>query len=779
MARDRMAQMDLLRHIARGELAALLGNEPFGDRSALDVDRMNRFLGFRDRAQQLYDLTSSEERAALDAFVDGINAWLARGRLSLEHRLLGVRDGRDIRAWTAADSLAVYQMIMYSLSGNADREVRRLAIACASGLPALERVWPQDIEFRQFALPEEDLTADFYPPQPTIVVDLVPELAELCRQGADDEFAPTRHVAVRGQAGPIALAWLVELFRTGWSASNNWAVAGTRTKSGKPLLSSDPHLPHMNPPLVWGVEVEYPGLRVAGFTLPGLHRVVFGHNPYVAWGATTNHVDRQDLVVHRARSVLVDGKQVGGYEVEGDLVPFEYRTEVFELKGSEPVRATARFTKDGPLLNDLDPFVAGKIPLTALRVPSLGRGGDLDGARAINEAGSAQEWAEGISHLDLGCSSWIFADVHGNIGYRSPCEVPVRDGWKGTFPVPGWLRRYEWTGFVPKDELPASDNPRRGWLATANNQIVPSVRYPTTYNADVAAPNRFIRIARRVREESQDGLTVQSSSTIQLDARYESWTGLRKRLAKDLCKYLDATDEDVVERARNRLCEWDGEMARDSVGATLFTLVSNAMLARALADDLPGGKDGELWHYVESLPQFEVNVHWLWLRPAMAPVWDDETTPLVESRGDILEGALHDAVREGDERFGGDLDEWTWGTVRPFVLRHPFATKDGLLGRLLNHSPIPIQGGNETPFKQQFPRSHRDLAPVIGPIVRFTVDLADPWGATYTMAGGESGWPRSPFYGNLVEDWSNGEARLLSPPPSEGDVQVRFVPATD
>lgn len=777
MARDRMAQLDLLRHIARGELAALIGNEPFGDRSALDADRTNRFLGFRDRGKELYELTSAEERGALDAFVDGINVWLARGKLSLEHRLLGVRDGRDIRAWTETDSLAIYLMIMHSLSGNADREVRRLAIACASGLQALERVWPQDIEFRQFALPEEDLTADFYPPQPAVVVDLAQELGGLCRQGANDDLSlGSRMAAGRREADTIGLVSFLDALRNGWSASNNWAVAGTRTKSGKPLLSSDPHLPHMNPPLVWGVEVEYPGEHVVGFTLPGLHRIVFGHNDDVAWGTTTNHVDRQDLVVHRARSARIGGKRVTGYEVEGELVPFEHRTESFEVKGGDPVRVTVRFTRDGPLLNDLEPFVAGKIPLTALRVTPLGRGGDLDGARAINRARSAQEWEEGISRLDLGCSSWVFADVHGNIGYRSPCEVPIRDGWRGTFPVPGWLHRYEWNGLVPKGELPASDNPRRGWLATANNQIVPSARFPTTYNADVSAPNRFIRISRRIREESSEGLSVESSSAIQLDDRYQSWPNIRKRLDKDLCKHVEPSAEDSVEQARNRLCEWDGAMARDSVGATVFTLLSNAMIDRALADDLPGGKDGELWHYVESLHQFEVDVHWLWLRPARAPVWDDQTTPLTETRGDILEAALHDAVKEGGARFGDDVDRWQWGTVRPFVLRHPFAPKDGMLGRLLNHPPIPIQGGGETVFKQQFPRNRRDLEPVIGPIVRFSIDMADPWAATYTMAGGESGWPLSPFYGNLVEDWSNGKSRPMSPPPSDADVNVRLVP---
>ncbi len=139
--------------------------------------------------------------------------------------------------------------------------------------------------------------------------------------------------------------------------------------------------------------------------------------------------------------------------------------------------------------------------------------------------------------------------------------------------------------------------------------------------------------------------------------------------------------------------------------------------------------------------------------------------------------ALADAVAAGSERHGRDLSRWAWGRVRPFVLKHLFAGRDGILGWFLNSAPMPIAGGTETVFKQQFLRSDRaHLHPAVGPIVRFTIDMADPWAATYTLAGGESGWPRSPFYGNLLQDWRQGRERPLTPGVATDDLRVRCVP---
>jgi acyl-homoserine lactone acylase PvdQ len=186
-ARDRMTQLDLLRHLARGELAALFGNQRMGERTALDFDRLHRFLGFREQATRLYEAMSREERELLDAFAAGVNHWISEGHATIEHRLLGID---EVRFWSPQDSLAIYQFITYGLSGNSGQEVRRLAFACASGLDALERIWPTNIEFEVQALPNEDLRREIYPPVPAVAEELREELPSLCTQGAADRYDP-------------------------------------------------------------------------------------------------------------------------------------------------------------------------------------------------------------------------------------------------------------------------------------------------------------------------------------------------------------------------------------------------------------------------------------------------------------------------------------------------------------------------------------------------------------------------------------------------------------
>jgi len=229
VARDRMFQLDLFRHMARGELAALLGNVRVGERRALDVDRWSRFLGFYRDAARLYDRTSAEERAALEAFVAGINGWIDSGRLALEHRLLGVG---QVRRWQPEDSVAIYLLLQFGLSSNADREVRRLLLACGAGLDAMERIWPTDLDFGVSALPVAEESAEEFPIPSGVVPEVAAELPALCAAARAD-----RGLA-RDRSSPDAdslVAWLPPLALFPASASNNWAVAGSRTRSGKPI----------------------------------------------------------------------------------------------------------------------------------------------------------------------------------------------------------------------------------------------------------------------------------------------------------------------------------------------------------------------------------------------------------------------------------------------------------------------------------------------------------------------------------------------------------------
>ncbi|GIW41767.1 MAG: peptidase S45 [Candidatus Binatia bacterium] len=757
-ARDRLFQMDLFRHIARGRLAEMVGDRAFGPGRTTDVDVLHRFLGFEETARALYAAMPPGLRHGFEAYAQGVNAWIAEGRPTVEHRLLGL----EARPWDVVDTLAVTQYLSFGLSHNYTRELRRLLVACDAGLEAAERIWPSEIEFGVYFLPPEDFPAGRHPLPPAIAPELARALPELCPRAVGEETARESEGSAWFR---LALSPEPGLFRFGLSSSNNWVLSGERSKSGKPLLANDPHLPHMNPPVLWGVHHVLPDREVVGFTIPGLHLVLFGHNFRLAWAATTNNLDLQDLYVEREAE--------GGYVYEGEVEPFEWKTEEFRVRDGDAFSRRVRFTRHGIVLDDVEEFLRGRIPTVSLRRVLPETAGDALAIDLLARARTVEEALEALEPFEATCSSWLVADRDGNFAFSSPCRIPVRPHWQGTFPVPGWLARYEWQGFVPKDALPTSRNPRRGWLATANNRAFPRDRFFTAYINDPSPPNRYVRIGSTL-EKTMLG-TVDEMRRLQTDTVAAEWTHVRSRVLATLCR-ADLSARPFHARARDLLCQWDGDLSPDSSAATLYVLLTHALLDRTFADELTGGPRGSLWNYLQSIPHVETNVEWLWRRSADDPVWDDVRTAKVETRDETVAAAFADAVQEGRRRWGDDLSRWEWGKARPFELRHPLAGAHPVLRRLFDPKPLPGRGAPETVFKNQFLRADREsLHVAVGPVARIVVDLAAPERAGYSLAGGQSGWPRSPHYADLLQDWMENRLRPLTP-RDDGGLDVRFLP---
>ncbi len=231
--------------------------------------------------------------------------------------------------------------------------------------------------------------------------------------------------------------------------------------------------------------------------------------------------------------------------------------------------------------------------------------------------------------------------------------------------------------------------------------------------------------------------------------------------------------------AQSSLCEWDGDLHAESSAATLFTLTQNAILDLAIADELGGGADGEMWTYLQSIAHIETVVEWMWERSADDPLWDDARTEAVESRDDVVASAFRIAVEAAVSAWGEDVERWHWGAVRPFQLRHPLGGANPVLGWLLHAPTLQGRGGPETVFKNQFLRSDRaDMHPSFGPVLRMVIDLGDPRAATFALAGGQSGWPGSAHYADLLEDWMEGEMHPLTPDASAVTAVVRLLPAS-
>jgi penicillin amidase len=752
-ARDRMFEMDFLRHMAEGRLTEILGNVDMGPKTALETDTFNRFLGFGRQSVNVVRDMEPVEKANLQAFADGVNAWIAEDKPSLEHRLLNVK----IDPWRPEDSIAIFGIVMFGLTHNYSREVRRLLIACDAGFDALERVWPTRIDFPETYLPADAVGADRFPIPAAIAPEMRSELPSLCPAPKKTVSAQLPPSAVAAVYNPLLL-WL-----NGAQASNNWTVSGSKTTTGKPFLANDPHMPLLNPPIVWPVNYVVPGYDAAGFVLVGTHRIFVGHNGHVAWGATINNVDLQDLYVEKPAGA--------GYAYGTSIESFTTRTEHFKIKGGDTKDITVRYSRHGVLLNDIEPFLSTRIPLTALHMVPVDGAQDGEAMARAQYARDGTEYVNAMHVFDSACINWVFADTQGNIGWTSPCRIPIRPSHLGTFPVPGWTSAYEWKGFYPKEQIPHSFNPAQGWIATANNQPEPRGRFPTPYDNDASPPNRWAQIAGGLSTTAP--LSITDMTRLQVDVGLSYWKRLRADLDAPVCKASWAKQQPAMDV----FCAWDGRMNADSAAASLFILFSNAVLDRALADDVSGGTQGEIWNYLTSVAHIETNLDRLWNEPVTAPVWDDSRTPQKETREDIYRLAMNDSLTLAEQNWGSDPADWAWGSVHPFTLRHFFGGKGGILGRVFNSDPLPGRGAPETVFKEQFIRSDRkEMNAMAGPALRFVADLSDLSRSRYVLSGGVSGWPRSPHYADQLPMWMEGETLPLAPKDAKVAGEIWLTP---
>ncbi|RMF14759.1 MAG: hypothetical protein D6761_08895, partial [Candidatus Dadabacteria bacterium] len=213
---------------------------------------------------------------------------------------------------------------------------------------------------------------------------------------------------------------------------------------------------------------------------------------------------------------------------------------------------------------------------------------------------------------------------------------------------------------------------------------------------------------------------------------------------------------------RQVLCDWDMEARSDSTATTIFVWMTHELLDLTMGDRLPGGRHSEFWRFIQDIPHFEQNVDWLLLRPATDPIWDLPGTVTRETKADTFSRALATAVASIEQQVGPPGPDWAWGTFRPFVLKHLFGGKKAIAG-LVNSPAYPGRGLPNTVFKNQFNRADRKQMHVTaGPAMRINIDMADPEAAVYDLAGGESGWPESPYYANDVPNWLEGHMHPLS-----------------
>ena len=435
-----------------GSLAELFGV------AALDNDEEMRRLGMRHRAEaDLADL-SPASRALLQAYADGVNAWIAqRGRFaSPEYLFLGAPP-----PWTMTDSLLWGKMMGLWLSNNWSTEMARLALAAHQPVTKIDALWPS-----------------------------VPN--DVTEAAVAASAAPAPHHAARidralSRAAAAVLVWMryfPEPFTLPAQASNEWAISGSRSATGAPLLAGDPHLGFGFPSLWYLARIDTPTETLAGATAPGLPFIIIGRNAHVAWTFTSTGADVQDIFIeHQTR----DGQD---YETPAGPQPFVTRQERIRVAGRADVILTVRETRHGPVLGTTPD---GKSLLAVDMANLAPHDTDANGLFMLNEARSVFDVEAASVKITSPVQNLLSADTAGNIGFFTTGNVPIRKNGDGAWPVDGADGLHDWVGFASGAALPHAINPPSGMLINANNPTVGS-NFPVFMGSDVYGDWRARRI---------------------------------------------------------------------------------------------------------------------------------------------------------------------------------------------------------------------------------------------------------------------------------------------
>ncbi len=527
---DRLWQMDFLRRLAAGRLSEVLGARTF------KIDRFFRVLGLHRLAVQQADAMPVPVRRALDAYSDGVNAFLATrtGSLPPEFMALGYRP----EAWQATDSVLWGRLMGMRLAGNWREELLRLRML--DRLPA-DRV--------------DALLGTETGEQPISIAGLA-------------ETAAALYAAIPDEA-------------VSHSASNAWVLAGTRTATGGPILANDPHLGFGAPGLWYLARIVSPAWEITGATVPGVPFHLLGHNGRVAWGMTTTEADTEDLVVE-----TVDPGDPDRYLTETGPAAFTVRTETIQVKGEAARQIAVRATRNGPVISDVletPPREGTVLALASTNFDTQDR--SAAALYGMNHAIDGDTFVAAARALGAPAQNVLFADIQGSIGLIAPGRLPVRRSGDGSLPVEGRTGP-AWQGRVPADAAPLAVDPANGLLVNANNRLVGddhpyliTRRWPAGFRAD-----RILAVL----DPAADHRPADSIA-LQLDVRSTTAEALAPSLL------TVQADDARSGAALDLLGKWDFRMDRNSPAALIYAAWSRA-LVRELAEDDLGPVFKDYWH---------------------------------------------------------------------------------------------------------------------------------------------------------------------------------------
>lgn len=696
-AKFRLFQMDLQTKAAEGRASEIAGEK------AINYDKEQRRLGMRFAAENA--MKEIEKEAAykklFDAYTNGVNTYinsLTESSVPLEYKLLNFQPEK----WTNLRTALLLKMMAKMLSSGTEKDLD-YTNAKAIFLP--------------------DQLKKLYPQVPDSLLPIIPKGTAFEKPGiipvppanADSLYINNTESVVANEISKPDIN----------NGSNNWVVAGSKTQSGVPILSNDPHLELSLPSIWYEIQLQTPSSNTYGVSLPGSPFIIIGFNDSIAWGVTNSQRDVKDYYDIKFK----DDKTKEEYWFNGEWQKSSLRVETIKVKGGDDVLDTVAYTVFGPVMFDKShpDTIKGNRNL-AVRWTAHDPSNEAITFYKLNRASNYDEYVEAIKSFECPGQNFVFASKSGDIAIWQQGNFPARWDRQGLFVMPGADSSFMWQGFIPQEENPHIKNPARGFLESANQRPADST-YP------YFIPGSYIS-ARAITIENylKDMNAITPDDMMKLQNNY--FNTLAEDVRPILLKYiregdLSSTEKKYLDIFRN----WDLMASPDSKGQTIYQCWFDSLEVGIWKDDLTRSNPMAPW------PEEQTTMEWLKRDSAFSFI-DDITTPEVETIYDIVTAALKKAsVNLAKNEMEGKLE---WSKFKDPTIYHLLKTALPAFARTGLHV-----GGNGN-IINAVTHSH-------GPSWRMIVQMSTPTEAYGVYPGGQSGNPGSKFYDDYIDNWVNGK----------------------
>lgn len=692
-AQDRLFQMIFMKHMFLGRLSEILGDK------TQKLDEYMRVFNIETSTRASYRAYSKSYKKALDAYSQGVNAYIAENRATLEQKLLGYH----IEPWRPEDSIVVQKAIAFDLSRHWPRILRNTKIAEVYGLEKLNELFPVvdvvepsvlDEDLKRHKLPM-DVKPKVYPDGPEITKEVTEALTA---------YAQLNDAVLNGMSSDETLA----------PGSNVWAVSASRNESGQPTMASDPHLGYHIPNIFYLVHLKSNDLNLTGASIPGAPGIIIGRNAHMSWGFTNSRIDQTDIFY---------GKTIKGKHKK--------RREVIRVKAGEDVVKEYIDTDFGTLISE--PGSEMEVALKWTGMSPVDK--TLDAIYHFSQQDSIEAARKYFKDFHTPAQNLAIIDDQGNIGFFALGKVPIRHH-SGRVAVPA-TKAYQWQGFIPSEHMPYVMNPPRGYVMNANN-VITSPHYAYNLSRLGFDDLRAIRLSKLLKADKV--FSVNDHQLIQLDNEDQQWW-----IMKDALMQTKPTSK-LASEALKALGNWDGMATRDRHEVTIFSAWQREISVR-------------IYQQVsEPLPSWARPVHDDFY--VVQSILQNNTEACGGACDVFLQETLSQALDKLVKRYGTeDITKWVWGASHQAVFSHSIFKKVPLLDDFSERRAA-VDGTRDSLNRSRWFAGDGGFMGTQGACLRMVVDLDSPQG-WFSMPMGESGNIFSKHYDDLLDIWAQGRYLAL------------------